>query len=543
MSERARTTNTRGWRLLAASIATVLVGAGTVAAPAQAVPVPDADVSKVQVGNVSVTSDTESITVHFDWSQGPNADDGNIAVVVDGQTEHTVLGTLGRSGTVHEVVERPLGTYFVEILTDYSWTDTNGQQKFGGEDILRSYVSVGGSISGRVLGASATGTAPLNAVSVTAFTSTGGWAGATDVLPNGDYLIGGLPAGSYTLQFYTYDTTHASEWWEDSLSRASADHITVGAGVAVTGRDAVLQRVSRLQGTVTNTVGPMAGVWVVAWDAAASSADGESIVTSTKTDAKGNYTLGGLAQGSYKLGFSTGRSGNSIDGGLEPSVLPYHSVWYHDQTSFGYADPVPVAGGATVTGINQRLVPSFTDVPTTHAFYDEIIWLASRGITPGYGDGTFRAAQSVNRDAMAAFLYRLAGSPPFSPPSRSPYTDVPRTHTFYKQITWLAAKGITAGFAERDGTRTFRPQLPVSRATMAAFLYRYAGKPKFTPPSVSPFTDVPRTHTFYKEITWFVSKKITPGWVESDGTRTFRPLHVVNRQATAAFLFRYANPR
>ncbi len=224
-------------------------------------------------------------------------------------------------------------------------------------------------------------------------------------------------------------------------------------------------------------------------------------------------------------------------------MRPYRSSWYSDKASFGSANPVPVGGGATVTGIDQRLVPTFTDVPPTHAFHDEIVWVASRGVSPGYGDGTFRPLLPVNRDAMAAFLYRLAGSPPFTPPSRSPFSDLLTTHKLYKEITWVAAKGISTGYAEKNGTRTFRPQLAVSREQMAAFLYRYAGKPEFTPPSVSPFTDVPRTHKFYKEITWVASKKITTGWAGSNGTRTFRPLGGVNRQSIAAFLFRFENPR
>ena len=44
---------------------------------------------------------------------------------------------------------------------------------------------------------------------------------------------------------------------------------------------------------------------------------------------------------------------------------------------------------------------------------------------------------------------------------------------------------------------------------MAAFLYRYAGKPSFTPPSKSPFPDTPRPKTqFYKEITWLASRRV-----------------------------------
>jgi hypothetical protein len=114
--------------------------------------------------------------------------------------------------------------------------------------------------------------------------------------------------------------------------------------------------------------------------------------------------------------------------------------------------------------------PSFSDVPADSIFHREISWLAAQGITTGYDDGTFRPIQPVNRDAMAAFLYRLAGEPPFTAPAESPFSDVATDNPFYDEITWLAAQGITTGYD--DGT--FRPVQPVNRDAMAAFLYRFS---------------------------------------------------------------------
>jgi hypothetical protein len=132
---------------------------------------------------------------------------------------------------------------------------------------------------------------------------------------------------------------------------------------------------------------------------------------------------------------------------------------------------------------------------------------------------------------MAAFLYRFANKPSFTPPAISPFTDVTPTTPFYKEITWLDSTGITGGFS--DGT--FRPGQPVNRDAMAAFLYRFAGEPAFTPPPLSPFSDATQSRPFYKEITWLASTEVTGGF--SDGT--FRPAQPVNRDAMAAFLFRF----
>ena len=187
--------------------------------------------------------------------------------------------------------------------------------------------------------------------------------------------------------------------------------------------------------------------------------------------------------------------------------------------------------------------PSFTDVSTGNQFYKEISWLASNGISTGWvapdGTSTFGPLLPVNRDAMAAFMYRLSGKPAFNPPAVSPFKDVATDNQFYKEITWLASTNITTGWIEADGTRTYAPLQSVNRDAMAAFMYRLAGKPAFSPPAVSPFTDVATDNQFYKEITWLASTNITTGWTAGDGSKTFAPVSAVNRDAMAAFMYRY----
>ncbi|GGG64172.1 hypothetical protein GCM10011374_29670 [Kocuria dechangensis] len=117
-------------------------------------------------------------------------------------------------------------------------------------------------------------------------------------------------------------------------------------------------------------------------------------------------------------------------------------------------------------------VSPFRDVSTTQQFYKEMAWLAARKISTGWDDGTYRPLRPINRDAMAAFLYRMAGSPAYTPPRVSPFRDVSTTQQFYKEMAWLAARGISTGWTEADGSRTYRPLQPINRDAMAAFLYR-----------------------------------------------------------------------
>ena len=118
------------------------------------------------------------------------------------------------------------------------------------------------------------------------------------------------------------------------------------------------------------------------------------------------------------------------------------------------------------------------------------------------------------------------------------FTDVLSTTAHSEDIEWLASSGISTGWTESDGTRTFRPFTGVVRADMAAFLYRMAGSPEYTAPDVSPFADVNTSTAHYKEICWLAESGISQGWTESDGSKTFRPYTTVVRADMAAFLYR-----
>src|SRR5665811_1032047 len=189
--------------------------------------------------------------------------------------------------------------------------------------------------------------------------------------------------------------------------------------------------------------------------------------------------------------------------------------------------------------------PPFADVAPGAAFYDDIQWLYEQGITRGsvQPDATvlFQPAAPVRREAMAAFLYRFAGSPAFTPPAVSPFVDVATSATFYKEIAWLADQGISKGTDMGDGTFQFRPAEPVSREAMAAFLYRFKGSPAFTAPLTSPFLSLITSATFYKEISWLAANHISTGTDLGDGTFAFRPTESVRREAMAAFLHRTSN--
>ncbi|GAA1730530.1 hypothetical protein GCM10009710_08910 [Aeromicrobium alkaliterrae] len=117
------------------------------------------------------------------------------------------------------------------------------------------------------------------------------------------------------------------------------------------------------------------------------------------------------------------------------------------------------------------------------------------------------------------------------------FTDVPG-NTFSYEIAWLSSRGITTGYVNPNGSRTFAPSAPVLREQMAAFLYRLAD-PEYAAPTVSPFADVPTSATFYRQISWLYETGISTGYVSPSGVRTFAPSAPVLREQMAAFLYRY----
>lgn len=187
----------------------------------------------------------------------------------------------------------------------------------------------------------------------------------------------------------------------------------------------------------------------------------------------------------------------------------------------GTTIPVPVS-------VAEGIAP-FADVPLGTQFIDEIRWMKEQGLARGWDDGTFRPLQPVARDAMAAFLYRLAGSPSVAGQTE-PFSDVTEADEHYDAIVWAYNAGVAEGWP--DGT--FRPLEGIERNAMMAFIYRYADEPEYQAPTDSPFSDVQPGDPFFAEIMWAYDNGITTGW--PDGT--FRPFDKTNRDATAAFFYR-----
>ena len=100
--------------------------------------------------------------------------------------------------------------------------------------------------------------------------------------------------------------------------------------------------------------------------------------------------------------------------------------------------------------VNRRLLCKgewFKDVANgKDFFFKSVYWAVSNGITNGYGEGTFQPYYPCTRAMIVSFLYRAAGSPDAY--GTNEFSDVKPTDWYYKAVSWAVEKGITSGYGE-----------------------------------------------------------------------------------------------
>ena len=108
----------------------------------------------------------------------------------------------------------------------------------------------------------------------------------------------------------------------------------------------------------------------------------------------------------------------------------------------------------------------FTDVPTSHRYYDAITLVYQAGIFDGAPNSNFNPDTDMTRAQMAKVLV-LAFELESSETSANIFRDVPETHWAKDYIAILADNGIALG-----DNGNFKPEESVTRAQFVAFMYR-----------------------------------------------------------------------
>jgi hypothetical protein len=154
----------------------------------------------------------------------------------------------------------------------------------------------------------------------------------------------------------------------------------------------------------------------------------------------------------------------------KPLYLPAKAVSRQAMASFMYK----LSGDSFTPPVSQ----TFADVDSSNPFDTAIEWMAAKGISTGTvqasGKPLFKPTDAVSRQAMALFLARYAHADISAVPSSQSFADVPVDSFAAAAIGWMASKGISTGTVQPSGLPLYLPTNPVSRAAMAAFLYRLA---------------------------------------------------------------------
>ncbi len=376
-----------------------------------------------------------------------------------------------------------------------------------------------GRISGTVTGP---GGVPVPGAEVDAWQRDGNDYGYVETTSDGSYTIFGLNPGTYVVEFYPPDGSGLVPELYDDAPYSSPTEVVVVAGLTTSGIDAELSEGGSISGTVTTPEG------ISPWDLVVTATNGTASGIAWEVGVDGSYSIDALPAGDYIVTFDFW-----APLGLVPEL-------YDDVRMPLAATPVTVVATEDTGGIDATLGPctspaDFFDVMASNPFCADIDWLITEEITTGYSDGGYHPTSAVTRAAMAAFLYRLAGSPAQTPlaPGTCVFSDVCAGHPFESAIVWIDGEGIAGGY--KDGT--YRPGAKVSRQAMASFLYKMAGEPSwFWSPFPPEFCDFIYTdvcgNQFLEEIMWLSFTGIAGGY----GDGGFHPASPVSRQAMASFL-------
>ncbi|MDQ3156850.1 MAG: carboxypeptidase regulatory-like domain-containing protein [Actinomycetota bacterium] len=163
----------------------------------------------------------------------------------------------------------------------------------------------------------------------------------------GTYNLSALPAGSYRLGFYDENGLYETEYFDNATSVETAKTIPLAAGATSAGKNAELSLAAHIKGKVTKPGGVgIAGVDVIAYQEI--DEDGDTYIAPvnyTSTDAGGNYDLGGLTAGTYRVGFEDFENNQ------------YQSEYFDNVADVEDAEDIVVASAATAAGKNAELAP------------------------------------------------------------------------------------------------------------------------------------------------------------------------------------------
>lgn len=221
------------------------------------------------------------------------------------------------------------------------------------------------------------------------------------------------------------------------------------------------------------------------------------------------------------------------------SWTPNGAGGYTDANQFGYVqvDVVPNSGDPYTQSL---LLPvnTFPDI-LTHWGVASIEAMIYHKLLSGYPDQMFRPDNLLTRAESCTIIAKTLGLTGPSPGFQTKFTDL-AGHWARSSILALEERSIVGGFAEPDGTFTFRPDLNMTRGQEARILVVAFNIPAAPAGFRSKFTDI-EGHWAKNEILALEKAGYINGFAEPNGTFTYRPDQNLTRAEICAVVVRIKN--
>jgi 5-hydroxyisourate hydrolase-like protein (transthyretin family) len=303
-------------------------------------------------GTVTDTDENElaDITVRLDLWHEPDPDSGSpgswssIRSTITGGAGHYDLGGLV-AGRYRVLFQDNAGNYLDEYWDDSPTAE--GAQAIDLADadppaVADAALTTAAHISGTVTAAD--GGDPLQDIEVYVHpqddpSATAAYA-STD--SDGHYSVGGLRAGTYVVEFRDQtDAGYLTQYFDRATTSAEATPVVLATGDVRGGVDATLATGATISGTVKNVGGDELNVYVTV--IRPDGAGDWEYVDSDWTDALGQYSVNGLAPGSYRVTFA------------DPYGI-YAQQFFDGTSSFDDAETIEILGTESVGDVDATML-------------------------------------------------------------------------------------------------------------------------------------------------------------------------------------------
>jgi len=186
---------------------------------------------------------------------------------------------------------------------------------------------------------------PVSGVEVSITSLTTGYDYYATSASDGTYMAGGLPTGTYDVQFLPVTgQNYVYQYYPDKSNSAAAQAVSVTTGQTTPNINASLATGAAISGKVTAaaTGAPVSGATIYVRDLNGNY-PGYVANSQSTTDSNGSWSVVGLPTGTYQVQFTV------------PNGSNYGSQYYNDATGEDPPTPVTLTAGTTTSNIDAAL--------------------------------------------------------------------------------------------------------------------------------------------------------------------------------------------